>query len=86
MVDPCSAYRWDTPYGQPVPEQGRVRAADGLLVIGNADVLDSGNYTCSASNLAGTTSRTVWIVVSGIQHHYCRRAVNEEQRPVKMNS
>jgi len=76
-----------------VPGQGRVRADDGLLTVGNADELDTGNYTCSASNLAGTTSHNVWIVVSGMAlltvtsrrhfHRYCCRSLGDIPAPNK---
>ncbi len=63
----CSdvAFRWEHSWGGPIPETGRINAADGILSISNSQADDSGNYTCVVSNMAGEKHKNIWVVVSG---------------------
>ncbi len=46
-------------------ETTKVRDDTSLLTVASADMMNSGNYTCIASNRAGKTSYTAEILVNG---------------------
>ena len=47
-----------------ITDQGRIKAADGVLSLTNVEVSDGGNYTCHVENLSGSKSRRVDFVVA----------------------
>ena len=55
--------------GLPVPKNEKVRVSrigdSSTLVISNVGSDDSGDYSCEARNLAGSSSSTVKIIVEG---------------------
>ncbi len=57
--------RWEDPYGQMIPDSGRLKVIDRKFIISNAQPSDSGNYSCVGENMAGTKKAKLWIVVSG---------------------
>ena len=58
--------RWLDPLDVEVGEVGRVKADDETrLIITNAQPEDTGNYSCVATNMAGSKKAQVWVVVSG---------------------
>ena len=57
--------RWEDHRGAVIPNEGHIKADDGLLTLTNARQADSGNYTCVVSNTAGVRRKNIWIVVSG---------------------
>ena len=71
---PCSATGIDTPtisWRLAGTDMGATNSsrltlhANGSLVINNASVVDSGDYLCTAKNLAGSVSSTTTLVVNG---------------------
>ena len=64
-------FRWEDPFGQPLPEEGRVKVTTETLSILNAQETDSGNYTCLAENIAGVKRASVSVIVSGKYFHSC---------------
>lgn len=65
------------PYGRPQPNiswfdrngdligtTGNIYMQENNLVFKNPQQIDTGNYTCQASNLAGIKRQSVWIIVS----------------------
>ncbi len=44
---------------------GRVKAVDEKLMITSAQPEDSGNYSCIATNMAGSKTASIKIMVSG---------------------
>ena len=64
---PFLSTRWLDPLSREIGEEGRVRVDETSirLSLSNAQPGDTGNYTCQASNMAGTRNAHVWIVVSG---------------------
>ena len=74
VVLPCSATGIDTPTTSWRLEGVDVGTTDssrltlygnGSLVINNASIIDSGDYLCTAKNLAGSVSLTTTLVVNG---------------------
>lgn len=74
VVLPCSATGIDTPTvswrleGREVGTSNSSRVtlhANGSLVINDVAVMDSGDYLCTAKNLAGNVSSTTSVVVNG---------------------
>lgn len=59
------SYRWSDPNDQVLVETGRIKSVDSKLYMTNVQPSDSGNYSCTASNMAGTKTASVWVVVSG---------------------
>lgn len=53
---------------QPILDMKQIRRVDeyaSLLVIDNISTEDTGNYSCSAENVAGVESFTVPLIVNG---------------------
>ena len=57
--------RWKNHYDIEITDQERIKAADGVLSIQNAQESDTGNYSCHTENIAGVRERTIELIVSG---------------------
>ena len=49
----------------PIGEMGRIRLEGNKLVFEDPEEIDTGNYTCIMSNIAGEKRQNVWIMISG---------------------
>lgn len=58
-------FSWTNPYNEELSHLDRIKSVNGVLTIQNAQEQDSGNYSCHASNLAGSVSVVLPIVISG---------------------
>ena len=61
--------RWTGLYGVAITSddlQAPIRDNNGTLTIENALETYTGNYTCHADNMAGSTSSSISLIVSGI--------------------
>lgn len=46
----------------------RITVSAGQLVVHNVDKSDSGNYTCSLTNAAGSVEASTKVTINGIAH------------------
>ena len=47
-----------------IADQEKVKVVEGTLTINNAEESHSGNYTCISENIAGSTNKSIQVVVS----------------------
>ena len=57
--------RWLNPSGVEVEQDRTKQQPEGILSLTNMQEANVGNYTCVAENIAGRSTKSVWIVVSG---------------------
>lgn len=58
-------YSWFDRNGDKIGTTGNIFVDGNNLVFKHPAQIDTGNYTCRASNLAGIKNQTVWTIVSG---------------------
>ena len=58
-------FSWFDRNGDQIGTTGNIYVDDNTLVFKHPQQIDTGNYTCLASNLAGIKKQSVWIIVSG---------------------